>query len=372
MNCIKCNEPLEADDNFCPSCGNLTPHGYLNLKDNKLKYKENSIGSLFTLTSIIIISFIIMTLISGKDIFRPYLEIKKEIYSLKYGYKVSLINTSNQYTNVSVSTKEEAINLIKQDTIKESWKCKRNTNVSIIEKELSENYNIPSIKLCDVDEEVAGNIKQVIDNMYHLFPNIKGYLTNITITNGKNNEDYIAYFNPTYTFVNNNLNIDEYSKVNKTEILLNSYYFLNKDILSKGLKENWYPNNATYESLISHELGHYITFVTLLKQNNIDNITLITKENNNNYQNILTILKEGTYSKELVYTSLNNYNQKHNTNISLEEFTKNISGYASQKVNGNINYDEVVAEAVHDYYLNRNNMSNSSLEIINILKERLT
>ena len=55
----------------------------------------------------------------------------------------------------------------------------------------------------------------------------------------------------------------------KTKILLNSYYFLNKDILSKGLKENWYPNNASYESLIAHELGHYITFVTLLKQNNI-------------------------------------------------------------------------------------------------------
>lgn len=26
MKCIKCNEELEADDNFCPSCGELTPH----------------------------------------------------------------------------------------------------------------------------------------------------------------------------------------------------------------------------------------------------------------------------------------------------------------------------------------------------------
>ena len=29
MKCIKCNEELEVDDNFCPTCGELTPHGYL-------------------------------------------------------------------------------------------------------------------------------------------------------------------------------------------------------------------------------------------------------------------------------------------------------------------------------------------------------
>ena len=298
MKCIKCNEELEVDDNFCPTCGELTPHGYLSLKDNKLRYKENNIGSLFTLTSIIIISFITMTLISGKDMFRPYIELQKEISSLKYGYKVSIMNTNNKYTNVTLSTKEEAINLIKQDITKQSWKCKRNINVSLIEKEISESYNIPSVSLCDVDEDVSNKIKEVISTTYQLFPNIKGYLTNITITNAPSNEDYIAYFNPTNTFVNNNLDIKEYNKVNKTEILLNSYYFLNKDILSKGLKENWYPNNVSYESLIAHELGHYITFVTLLKQNNIDNITLVTKDNINSYQNILNILKKGTYSKD--------------------------------------------------------------------------
>ena len=161
------------------------------------------------------------------------------------------------------------------------------------------------------------------------------------------------------------------NKVNKTEILLNSYYFLNKDILSKGLKENWYPNNASYESLIAHELGHYITFVTLLKQNNIDYITLVTKDNINNYLNILNILKEETYSKELVEEAIESYNKKYNTNISLEDFTKSISGYASQKVKENVNYDEVIAEAIHDYYLHRDSSSTSSLEIINIIKERL-
>ena len=41
MKCIKCNEELEVDDNFLSHLvENLTPHGYLSLKDNKLRYKE--------------------------------------------------------------------------------------------------------------------------------------------------------------------------------------------------------------------------------------------------------------------------------------------------------------------------------------------
>ena len=81
MNCIKCDEELENDDNFCPKCGELTPHGYLSLKNkpNEIKYRESNLGTIFTLVALLIVVFTIMTLISGKDIFRPYIEIKKQI-----------------------------------------------------------------------------------------------------------------------------------------------------------------------------------------------------------------------------------------------------------------------------------------------------
>lgn len=378
MNCIKCDEELENDDNFCPKCGELTPHGYLSLKNkpNEIKYRESNLGSIFTLVALLIVVFTIMTLISGKDLFRPYIEIKKQIYSLKYGYKISLINTDNQYTGVVVNTNKEALELIKKDITKESWQCKRNINISIIEKEISENYNIPSVSLCDVDEETSTKIKNVIDKVYSMFPSIKGYLTNITITNAKVGEDYIACFEPIYTFVNTNNSIDNYNKVNKTQILLNSYYFLNKDILNKGTnnitKENWYPIGASYESLIAHELGHYITFVSLLKTNNISDITLVTKDNYNEYQRVLNILNEEIYSKQLVEQSMQNYNKKYNTNLNIFEFSSNISGYAGHKSsNGNIIYDEVIAEAIHDYYLHEENSNKSTLEIIKVIKERL-
>ena len=35
-------------------------------------------------------------------------------------------------------------------------------------------------------------------------------------------------------------------------------------------------------------------------------------------------------------------------------------------------YDEVIAEAIHDYYLHRDSSSTSSLEIINIIKREVT
>ena len=118
-------------------------------------------------------------------------------------------------------------------------------------------------------------------------------------------------------------------------------------------------------SSTSKTIFNLMKFIWLLKY------WIIYEYNINNYQKILNILKEGTYSKELVGEAIESYNKKYNTNISLEDFTKNISGYASQKIKESVNYDEVIAEAVHDYYLHRDSSSTSSLEIINILKERL-
>ena len=374
MKCIRCNCDLEVDDKDCPKCGEMTACGYVYFKKHTNEFKDNSslIGSLFTLTSITTISFIVMVLISGKDMFRPYIEIKKEIYSLKQGYRATLINTDNKYTNVVVDSRETAIEFIKKDLVNETWYCRRNIDVSLIEKEIEENYKIPSVSLCDVDKDIAKNIKKVIDRIYYLFPNITGYLTNITVTNASNNEEYIAYFEPMYTFVNNNLDINEYNKVNKTQILLNSYYYLNKDILSKGIDKELYPKGASYDTLIAHELGHYISFVTLLKDRGISDVTFITKNNNYKYEEVKEVLNSGAYSKEIVEMAVDRYNEKYDKDIDKEEFIINISKYASQKDgNNNFNYDEVIAEAIYDYYLNNDTASSCSLEIVNILKERL-
>ena len=81
--------------------------------------------------------------------------------------------------------------------------------------------------------------------MYNLFPNISGALTNISITNASTNKEYIARFQPMFQFVNANEDITKYNKVNKTQILLNSYYFLNEEVktLVKNMA-NAFPNSV--------------------------------------------------------------------------------------------------------------------------------
>lgn len=223
-----------------------------------------------------------------------------------------------------------------------------------------------------MDLDKAKLIENVIDNIYSLFPNIKGYLTNITLANAKNSTEYVAFFQPIYQFANSTNNIEKYNKVNKTQILLNSYYFLNSDKSKNNIPKNWYVKDATYESLIAHEFGHYITFVSLLKSKDIDNIIFVTKDSLSQIEELLNIINKEIYSKELVELAINNYNNKYNTNIEVNDFAKNISNYAAAlDSNGKIIYDEVIAESFHDYYLHKNNSSLSSLEIINILKSRI-
>lgn len=212
--------------------------------------------------------------------------------------------------------------------------------------------------------------------MYYLFSNIKGSLTNITITNAKTNSEYIAYFQPMYEFVNTNLDINDYNKVNKTQILLNSYYFLNekytKGSIDNIVDKDFYVKDATLVSTIAHELGHYISFKIFLKSNNLDNITYITKTNEDKINFLLEDFNSGAFSKKIILNALNNYNVKYSSNLSEFEFAKGISNYAG-KLNDNntLIYDEVIAEAVHDYYLHEDNCSNYSKEIISIILERL-
>ena len=48
-----------------------------------------------------------------------------------------------------------------------------------------DNYNIASVTFCDISYNEATKISNVIKRIYELFPDIKGGLTNITITNAK-------------------------------------------------------------------------------------------------------------------------------------------------------------------------------------------
>lgn len=378
-NCLKCGYEVENDDNFCPQCGHWTARGYILLKDNnknrkkrKIVEQQNRMVYLFELLFLFLMLIIIICFYRGKEILSPFIYVRRKITDYQYGYNTTILKTDNQYFNKEIIDIETAISIIKSDFEEQDWKCKNNFEIGKIEKELQENNNIINVSFCDLNIEKAQKISIVINDVYQLFPNIKNYLTNISITNDSNKNSYVASFQPIYQFVNSSNNINEYNKVNKTQILLNSYYFLNEDKLKSPIKEDWYVKDATWESLIAHELGHYINFVTLLKNKKIDNIILVTKENENVINDIIEIVNNQRYSKQLVNEALENYNKKYNTNLDIGEFTLLISKYANQKNHKNeYVYDEIIAESVHDYYLHKDSSSKASLEIIYILKLRL-
>lgn len=385
MKCINCKVEIESDDNFCWNCGHWTAKGYSFLKNKKNLDKiikgdvikqDERFNLLVVITLLTFLLFFGFVVFRGKDMFKPFVFLKKQVDNYVYGYNTSIINTDNTYNKKNVETIDDAHEIIKKDFSSQSWKCFSSPELSVLEYELMNNYNIASVTFCDISYNEATKISNVIKRIYELFPDIKGGLTNITITNAKTKSEYIAYFQPRYQFVNSFDDIADFNKVNKTQILLNSYYFLNEDILSTDIDNivgtGWYVDDATWESAIAHEFGHYISFMTLLKEYGLSNITL---ETNSNYSVIDKILEEfdsGTHSKSVITDALNNYNLKYKSNLNLEQFSLAISNYSGSKdKNGNIIFEETIAEGVHDYYLHGTECKKESYEIIQVLKNKL-
>mgnify|MGYP004543905181 CR=1 FL=1 len=376
--CLVCNSEIEADDNFCPKCGHWTTKGYsylTRIEDKKIlngevEFQRNRLASLFLIMSIFAGLVILMTVYRGKDILKPFVYIKRQINNQQYGYSTTVLKTDNQYFNENIFTESEAKEKIISDFSKQKWQCKNQIELSKIEEKLQEKYSIFSVDFCDLSPKEAQKINNVIDEIYHLFPEISGYLTNISVTNAPNKTEYVAYFQPVYSFVNSGLQRNH--QVNKTQILLNSYYFLNENILKKEISKNWYVKDATYESLIAHEFGHYITFVSLLKETQINKVFFETKDNQQEIEQIVKKINDQTYAKMIIENSITNYNNLYQENINVEDFASSISNYAGKKnTNGEVIYDEMIAEAVHDYFLHQNNANRKSLEVIKEINRKL-
>ena len=363
MKCLNydCNaEEIEEDDNFCYKCGHWTAKGYSFLKkpenlqgilNGDGAKKDDRFSIMVALASLAFIAFTFIGFFRGDDLYKPLYFVKRKIDSYIYGYNTAIIKTDNIYNKKDINSLEEANQIIEEDLDHQNFKCSYALETFRLEADIESAYSIPNVSFCDISYNEAEKIKNVIDKMYSLFPNMKGALTNISITNA-------------------------YNKVNKTQILLNSYYFLNENVMSNPVEsvvgENWYVKDATWESTISHELGHYITFVIFLRENGFENITFVTKDNESKISELLKIYESGEFSTNIVNQALNNYNNKYNTNLDLDTFTLTISKYAGAKNNNNVLIaDETIAEAIHDFYLHGYNCAKSSYEIVNIIKTRL-
>lgn len=355
---------------FCYACGALSAHGYKYLnKDNyNIKNENTKLKTLVILLSISILIFVPLSVIRGNNLYRPIAYLEKQVNYYKYGYNATLLKTNNTYEKININSFEDAKEQIYNDFDSQSYLCKNDIDIKRIEYELETKYDISSINFCDLSIDKVEKIKLVIEKIYELFPNIKGSLTNVTLTNSLSRGDYVAYFQPRYEFINSNQDINYYNKVNKTQILLNSYYFLNDKEDEINLAK--YVKDAYLESTIAHEMGHYITFKSLLKISNLDTIILVT---NNNEEKINEVINSfDIYCENILNLALLKYNNKYSDNLDLDSFALNISEYAGIKDKDNkLIASESIAEAIHDYFLHGSNLKKESQEIIEVIKDNL-
>ena len=285
----------------------------------------------------------------------------------------TVIIEDNRYEGIKISNVSDANNLISKDSTSQKKNCPK--EIIKVENEIIEKYGITAVNLCEMNVNFARELSKVIRKIYDEYPALREHLTNLTLVNGNlTDKSYIAAFMPMFVFANTNTS-DGYPTVIKTQILLNTLYYLNLDRLNNsavdGSKAGHFPPNATVYSPLAHEMGHYISFMAMMRHYNVDSILLI---DNDDYAILSKISKDfvnGSYSLSMITEAYNNYKRDTNTTMSLDEWRGTISKYALAKDNnGNYIYDETIAESFHDVYLNGNNAVPASKYVVKVLKER--
>ena len=366
MYCKQCKIKFNSKYTFCPKCGKKLPN---------YKRKEIYLGLFFGCIFLFSIVYFI-SIIHDDYYFSNNYPKQNNIENnpnTNSKYKTVIV-WDNTYSGVKIKNKEDAKNLIENDSVSQKKKCPK--EILSIENEIIDKYQITAVNFCEMSPALAKELANVIKNIYNYYPNTRGYMTNISIRNVSiKNDQVIASFMPTFEFATSRTK-STYPWVYKTQILLNAQYFLNKDRLSASTKSGGitghFPKNATIYSPVAHELGHYLSFVALLKKYNSDSIILVNKSNQRKLINVITDFNAGNFSKSLLLEAFNRYKKAGNANMSFDTWRATISKYAvSKDNNGNYIYDETIAEAFHDTYLNGNNANIASKYIIKVLKEKL-
>lgn len=280
----------------------------------------------------------------------------------------------NQYLDkFTIKSEKDVYDLIRSDSLKQKNNCPQ--NIKKIENEIVNNYGITAVNLCEMNEDFALELRDVVKYIYESYPKARNYLTNLTLANVESGSSFIAAFMPIFTFSTSDSS-DGYPVATKTQIILNAKYFLNpakiKNSVSYGSHSGYFPKNATRSSTLAHEFGHYLSYVALLKHYETKKLNFVKSSNANKLYKVYEDFDVGTYSKSIIDEAYKRYKEETGKMDSFTEFRKSISEYAVAKdQNGKYIYDETIAEAFHDCYLNGDNASLASQYILQVLLERI-
>lgn len=297
----------------------------------------------------------------------------KENKNIQYHKYSTSIIYDNTYSGVSISNRNDAINLISKDSNEQKTNCP--SDIRSVENDFINVYGITAVNLCEMDVSFAKELGNVFKKIYNDYPAARGYLTNLTLVNASMNEGYIAAFQPFFKFADSNTPTS-LPWVFKSQILLNTEYFLNQDYLKATAKESsstgHFPKNSTMYSPVAHEMGHYLSFLALMKYYKTSSILILNESGLDNFESIFDAFDSGSYSKVILKDAYNKYLKEKKKNVDFDTWRGTISNYAlAQDNSGNYIYDETIAEAFHDVYLNGDKAVDASKYIVQVLKSKL-
>lgn len=289
------------------------------------------------------------------------------------GTGVTSIVYDNQYLEqMTFNNINDVLRLIASDSNRQKENCL--PDVVAVENEIISKYGLTAVNFCEMDVDFAKELRDVVAFIYNNFPSSRNYLTNITLANIQN-ASYIAAFMPIFTFGTSNNNT-KYPIAIKSQIILNAKYFLNngkiKSSVSYGVKSGYFPPNATRASTIAHEFGHYLSYIALCNHYKSGRITFVRASEANIMFDVYEDFNAGRFSYQLLREAHEKYKATYRNGLSFDDFRKSISGYAVAKdKSGAYIYDETIAEAFHDCYLNGNMAQPASQAVVDVLMSYL-
>lgn len=417
MFCSRCGNHVENETNYCNKCGNFLgenvnnvfiqpqfeqnprvnnlnqnePFAVYNIDNsvNVVKKKNNKKTVLIGVGSgLVLLIFIVIVVALFSSNKSNYYFSTNEDYNnennttvtenrnnSKPGKYQTVIVVDNTYSGIKISNTNDAYKLIEKDSVSQKSKCP--SEIKKIENEIIEKYNITAVNLCEMDVNFAKELENVFEVIYRDYPTARGYITNLTLknTNIMSENGVIAAFMPIFNFATSDSD-SSYPWVMKTQVLLSSDFFLNKSKLesstASGSASGHFPPNSTIYSPLAHELGHYLSFLAMMRYYKIDSVLLIDNSNLDKFYKLYSDFTKGNYSLSMIKEAYNNYKRDTNTTMNMDEWRGTISKYALAKNNsGEYIYDETIAEAFHDVYLNNDKARDASKYIVKVLKEKL-